>query len=410
MPETSPNTILNVSHHNYMVGGSDRVFLELGTLLESKGHTVVPFCSSSPLNRQSEYEHYFPPSINTTSATLKGVINYIYSLPAKKGMGRLLNDIDIDLAHLHIYYGQLTSSILQPLRSRGIPIVQTLHDYKIICPVYTLTSAGKHCESCVGGHFWRALPKSCNRGSVLRTGLSVVESYVSAWSGAIRSIDHFIGISEFITQKMISSGIPENRITTIHNFINTDNYKPDYSIGEYVVYFGRIETVKGIYTLLEACRDLPDTRLVIAGTGGESENVARWIANKGLHNIDLVGFLQGEELHKLLRRAICTIVPSEWEEPFGLTIVESLALGIPVVATTMGGIPELINNGEDGLLVPPKSPIALRDAIEYFAKNPQRAAEMGRSGRAKVAQNFDKDRYYESVLDVYRKAQQRMIS
>lgn len=384
-----------------MAGGSDRVFLELGELLTERGHKVVPFCSRDERNLPSDYARYFPPTIDTASPGVRDIGRFIYSRAARARMTELLSAQTVDLAHLHIYYGKLTAAILKPLRERGIPIVQTLHEYKLACPVYTLTSAGRPCEACFGGRYWQALPRLCNRNSLSRTALSVVESYVSRALGAIDSVDHFIAISDYVRQKMIAAGLPAARISTVHNYVDTSRFTPATTAGDYVVFFGRLETVKGVYSLLEAFAGLPQVRLVIAGTGGEEAAVRAWVEARGLSNIELLGFVAGEQLHDLLRGALCTVVPSEWQEPFGLTVLESLALAKPVVATDMGGIPEVVSHGEDGLLVPAWDPAALRAAVLELANNPQRAAAMGRAGRAKVEARFDRHQHYEQLRAVY---------
>ena len=396
--------VVNVSHNHFIAGGSDRMFLDTGRILESRGHRVIPFCAADERNEATEWQSYFPAGVNTASPSVTDLGRFIYSRQAGRSLRRLLADQPVDLAHLHIYYGKLTAAVLKPLREKRIPIVQTLHEYKLVCPVYTLTSSGRACSACSGGRFWNALPRLCNRGSLGRTALSVVESYVSAALGAVSEVDHFIGISDYVTARMIEMGVPADRITTVHNFVDTENYRPEYTPGDYVVYFGRIESVKGIYTLLEAMSQLPDIRLLVAGTGTEQADVARWIEARGVDNIELLGFREGEALHTLLQGALCTVVPSEWDEPFGLTVVESMAFGKPVVATRVGGITEIVADEEDGLLVDPWDPEALRAAIRTLAANPARAAEMGRAGRAKVERLFNRERYYEGLCEVYGKA------
>ena len=402
-----PATILNVSHHNFVVGGSDQVFLDLGELLADKGHQVIPFCSQNPRNQHSDYNQYFPTAVDPEHPSLQGVASFIYSKEARRQIDRLLQNERVELAHLHIYYGKLTASILSPLRERSIPIVQTLHDYKLVCPVYTSMINNKPCEACQHGDFWHALPRRCNRNSIARTAVSVVESYVSRWAGAIDAVDHFVGISDFVTRRMIAAGIPAERITTVHNFIDASRYTPSYKAGGYAFYFGRLEEVKGVHTLIECARLNPDINFRIAGTGQEADRLAATVAELKLKNVELLGFVAGRELHKLIANADCAVIPSEWDEPFGLTVVESLALGTPVVASRVGGIPELVTEGEDGLLVAPGDPQQLGSAIRKLTESSRTSSEMGRNGRLKVERDFDKDSHYRKLLAVYEHARRR---
>jgi len=381
------------------------MFVELGELLGERGHRVIPFCAQDERNAPSRYAEYFPVSVDTRQPSLRDIARFVYSGPAARSLQRLLERERVDLAHLHIYYGKLTAAVLQPLRRHGVPIVQTLHEYKLACPVYTLTANGRPCEACFGGRYWQALPRLCNKGSLARTALSVVEAYVSKALGAIDEVDQFIAISDFLARRMAAAGVPRERITTVHNFLDAAQYQPGTDPGDYAVFFGRLETVKGVYSLLEAFAGMPGVRLRIAGTGSEAEPMTRWLQERGVENVELLGFVAGDELHQLVRNAVCTVVPSEWHEPFGLTALESLALGTPVIATRMGGLPEIITAGEDGLLVDAWHPAALRAAVLQLVEHPQRAREMGRAGRVKVEQRFTRDQHYAELSEVYSRAQ-----
>ncbi len=238
-----------------MVGGSDRMYFSLTKLLEAKGHNVIPFAAKDSRNFPTAWDRYFPVSANFNTPRTVDLIRYTYSFPAKHALELLLKDYAIDVAHLHIYYGRITSSILSVLRE-NVPIVQTLHDYKLICPVYSLVSNGQICEACQGINFWRALPRFCNRNSLARTSLSVVKSYVSHWLGNIDKVDRFIAVSDFLRDKMIQYGLPPDKISTLYNMVDTSDLPKSTISGDYMLYFGRIERIKGVFTLLEAVAPL----------------------------------------------------------------------------------------------------------------------------------------------------------
>ena len=410
-PGRGRTSVLQVSHNNFVEGGSDRYFVELSKLLVGNGHHVIPFCAHDARNGQSAYSTYFPKcAVNGKVPTPLELVRSVYSRPARRSIDCLLQNEPVDLAHLHIYYGKQTASILRPLRERGIPIVQTLHEYKLLCPVYTMVSHGKICEDCQGKHFWRALPKRCNRGSSARTLLSVVQNYVASWLGALESIDHFIAPSEFLMNKMVEHGVSEDRISTIHNFVDPDLFIPATEPGRYVLYFGRVERVKGIYTLLDAMESLPEVQCQIAGDGREGTAIENEIASRKLTNVKLSGFVSGQKLTDLVRGSICTVIPSEWYENCPLSVLESHAWGRPVIGADIGGIPELIEHGRDGLLVPPGDKESLADAIRYLAYDRTLAAEMGAAGRQKVEQRFNAAIHYEQVNAVYSRLLDRPVS
>ncbi len=396
-------TILQIAQRYQLHGGSDRVFFELERLLEQHGHRVIPFTAADPNNAPSPYESYFPIAADFDHPRPIDAWRFLYSRPARASIRKLLGDHHIDLAHLHIYYGKLTSSILEPLKRSGIPIVQTLHEYKLICPVYTLVSGDTICEACQSQHFFRALPRRCNQGSLPRTLLSVAEAYLSRWLGNIDKIDHFVAISDFQRRKLIEHGVPANKISTLHNFIDSSAIKPQYRAGDYLLYFGRLERLKGVFTLVEAAAHL-SLPLKIVGTGKAEDELRAYAANTGLSNVEFLGFQNGERLSRLIRESLCTVVPSEWYEPFGLTVIESMAHGKSVVASRIGGITELIDPGENGYLFTPGDAEDLAACLEQLATNPQAAAAMGQAGREKVEREFGPQEHYRRLMEIYQLA------
>ena len=394
-------TILNVSQNYHVRGGSDRYFFTLAELLQKHGHRVVPFTAASPNNEPSEWENYFPRGADFEHPGAGDLLRFLYSHDAVKSIRQLLKDTDIDLAHFHIYYGKLTTSILEVLKRDGIPLIQTLHEYKLTCPVYSHLSNDQICEACEGKHFWRALPKRCNRGSLARTALSVTESYISKMLGAVKKFDHFISVSHFLRKKMISHGIPEDKISTVHNFVDVSDITPNFSEGDYILYFGRVHRSKGILTLIEAAVPLTDVPIYIVGDGEAMPEVQQIIEQNGCKHIHLLGFKQGDELRELILNSICTVLPSEWYENCPMSVLESYAYGKPVIGADIGGIPELIVDGVSGCLVPSGEQETLRDRLLWMSEHKSDAAEMGRIGRYKMETEFNADIHYERIMNVY---------
>jgi len=395
--------ILNAGQNYHIRGGSERYQFVLSELLQANGHQVIPFSAANSKNNATEWSKYFPPGVNFEHPDLVDLTRFIYSKPAAKSIKRLLNNIPVDLAHLHIYYGQLTSSILAPLRQAGVPIVQTLHEYKIICPVYTLVSNGEICQSCKGHAFWQAIRKRCNRGSLTRSLLSTLESYVSKTLGSIRKIDYFITVSHFQREKVIELGIPAEKVTTIHNFINTNDIQTSSKSGEYFLYFGRLERLKGLFTLIKAASSLKEIPLLIAGDGEARLELEQLIEQNNLKHIQLLGFKQGNELKQLIHHSICTLAPSEWYETFGFTLIESFAQGRPVIASKIGGMSEIVSDTIDGFLVTPKNVELLREKMLWMAEHRHQAVEMGQAGRRKVEAEFNPETHYKKLMAVYQK-------
>lgn len=394
-------SILNVSQNYFVRGGSDRMYFENERLLSASGHKVIPFAAASAHNRTSSWSRYFPAAADFDNPGPRDLIRYVYSTAASKALHRLLSDWQLDIAHLHIYYGKLTASILPTLRRFRIPVVQTLHEYKLICPVYSLVSNGQICEACEGSHYYRALPRRCNRGSLTRTALSVVESYVSRLVGCVDLVDHFIAVSDFLRSKMVEYGVPPEKVTTVRNFVDCSEVTPNSREGEYVLYFGRLESVKGVETLLEAIAPLKEVSLLVVGDGSLGDRLRRVVVERNLDHVEVLGFREGAELDEIIRSSICTVVPSEWYEPLATTVLESYRHSRPVIASRIGGLVEMVEDGNDGILIEPASPNSLTEAIRWMVEHRDKAVEMGINGRQKVETNFSPEHYLEQLLGVY---------
>ncbi|MBX9790327.1 MAG: glycosyltransferase family 4 protein [Pirellulales bacterium] len=394
--------ILNASQNYFIRGGSDRYFFTLTELLERHGHTVIPFSSRQPRNEPTAWQRYFPPGVSFDAPGPRDLARFVYSRAAADALTRLLADHPVDVAHLHIYYGQLTGSILPVLRAAGVPIVQTVHDFKVVCPVYSLLSHGEICEACRGHQFWRATVKRCNRGSLKRSLLSTVESYVTRALGAVDAVDRFIAVSDFQRDKLIELGVPADKLTTIRNFADTTGVEPVREPGEYLLYFGRIERLKGVIALVEAAARAREVPLLLVGRGEAEAEVRDLIIAHGLTNVQLLGFKQGAELKRLIRGAIATLIPSEGYDNCPLAVLESYTHAKPVLGTRMGGIPELIDNGRDGFLVSPGDIEALGERLAWFNAHRREAVELGLAGRDKIERRFNPEVHYEQVRDVYR--------
>jgi glycosyltransferase involved in cell wall biosynthesis len=405
--------ILQVSQNLFVKGGSDRMFLDTCALLKQHGHTVIPFVAKHPDNTPSQWETYFPPAANFDHPGPSDLIRYVYSRPAANALRRLIREHKPDIAHLHITYGKLTASILPMLKAQGIPIVHTMHEYRQISPNYTLTHNDQIDEACCGINAWRAAARRFNRGSLSRSTLATFEWYVSRIIGSQRKIDRFIAISDFQKRKMAQHGVPNEKITRVYNFVELDEAQATNTPSggsRYLLYFGRIEKIKGIFTLAQAAAGLSglpggsDVTVKIVGDGGAKPELAEMLRDRGINNVELIGFTQGDDLKQLIRNSLATVLPAQWYEPFGLTVLESFAQSRPVIASRIGALPELIDDRNDGLLFEPGNACELRDKIKQLTDNPARADAMGKSGRAKLIEKFGPQTHYQNLMHVYQQA------
>lgn len=392
-----------IAGQNYrVVGGSDRVLFKHIELLEAQGHRPIPFCAQDRGNIQTPWDQYFPKrTASLSSASPINALKYIYSFDSKQSLRRLLQtEKNVDIVHCHIYYGKLTASIISAVKEKGLPLVQTLHEYKAVCPVYTLMSNGVSCEKCNGFNFYKAATNRCNRNSILRSSLSSVEAYFSLILGSVSKFDKFIAVSNHQRDTVIRMGIPSNKVVTIYNSISPISIK-NHTTEDYFLFHGRIESIKGIWVLLEAFRLLPNLKLVVVGKGSELENAKYFCTEKKIYNVKFLDFVTGQDLQQLISKSIAGIVPSIWPETFGLAAAEVLNSGRPVIGSNIGGIPEVLDAGNDSILVEPGSVSDLVQAIKFIANNPIVADKMGKLGSQNIARKFSEKVHYNKLISLY---------
>lgn len=404
--------ILMCNSFHYLRGGAERCFFELMTLLADQGHTVIPFCMEDDKNLPSAYAKYFISHIDFPSAVQKknpvttiNVLNrIIYSGEAYQKISQLIADVQPDIAHIHGIAHETSPSILPAIKRAGIPIVQTLHDYKLLCPNTTFVANGQICESCKGHQYYNVVRKRCKRGSFGASLLAGIEMYVHKIMQIYENnIDTFIAPSQFLCDKIVDYGI-RTPVVHIPNFIDTERFPPCYEADDYFVYCGRLTAVKGVRTLIEAMTQIPTSRLYIAGHGELEEELRTYVREHHMQNVEFLGHLNTPDLIALIQRARFMVSPSEWYENYPMTVLEALACGTPVVGAAIGGIPELVKDGETGLLFEAGSVSMLVEKINDLLQNPAKAIAMGRNGRRQVVASNNPALHYRQTLEVYEQA------
>ncbi|WP_285316848.1 glycosyltransferase family 4 protein [Providencia rettgeri] len=387
-------SILNIGHNYRITGGSDSYMFYLSELLEEKNINVIPFASANPENIPSEYDVFFPKDN-------KNLINYIYNKKAKKNLEKLIEKhSEISLAHLHIYYGKLTTAILDALQKNKIPIIQSLHEYKLLCPVYTMLSPTGYCDKCKNNKFYNCITNKCKKNSYLDSIFVTIESYFSRFNGDIKKINHFIAVSYFMKSQMLKTGIPENKITVIHNFVDTQKFslRESYPSNSYYCYFGRIEKNKGLKTLVDAFIK-NGHQLKIAGIGSYKEELLEYCSDNNIENIKFVGQLKNDDLINFITRSTASIIPSEWYENCPMSVLESMSLGVPVIGSNIGGIPELINDNYNGYLFESGNIASLNEAIQKMENSDK--INISVQARVSIEENFSKEAHYEKLINCY---------
>ena len=348
--------VLLIDVYNFNKGGAETVCFNTGKLLEEHGHQVVYFTLKWKENNPSPYSKYFPESKETRKGPLrqvKNMVNYFYHFEAAKKLEQLIRDEKPNIAHIHLMWGQITPSIFPVLRRHHIPILFTVHDYRIVCPAYTFRDgSGRICEDCKGKYFYKCFTHTCCKGSKVMSAVMAAEQYFrNAFFNPAKYIDGFLYVSNFARdiQEKYMPAVKNTPNITLYNFSTSIAAQPKTMPKEkYFLFFGRLSREKGVRTLLEAFMDLPDCRLKVVGTGPKEEELRTFVRTNGMKNVEFLGYKRGKELQDLVAGAYFVIVPSEWYENNPMTIIEAYSVGTPVIGAKIGGIPEIVVEGETG--------------------------------------------------------------
>ncbi len=400
-------TLLSINNYYYYRGGAETVFLEQNKLFERQGWRVVPFAMRHPKNISTPWSAYFVDEIefgqeySLTQKVMKAP-KVIYSFEARHKLDRLLKRVQPDVAHAHNIYHHISPSILSLLKNRGVPTVLTLHDLKIACPAYNMLAPDGICERCKGGHLHNVVTNRCIKGSAALSAVVMAEAVLHRALGSYtRCVDRFVVPSQFYIDKFCEWGMPRSLFRHIPNFVDTTRLQPRFNPGDAFLYFGRVSREKGIDTLIRAAASAK-CALRVVGTGPELEEM-RVLAQRIKADVTFLGYQTGESLHEAVAGSLAVVLPSQWYENAPMSVLEAYALGKPVLGARIGGIPELVKDGETGATFESSNVDSLAHALAQFAgQTAQQVSEMGRQGRAWVESSFTIELYRERILQLYR--------
>ena len=362
--------ILLINKFLYPNGGSETYIFKLGQQLMAMGHEVQYFGMEHEGrvvgNRVEAYTSDMDFHGGSKLSKLTYPIKTIYSSEARKKLRLVLEDFQPDVCHLNNFNYQLTPSIILEIRkwSKTCRIVYTAHDYQLVCPNHMCrtVSSNENCEKCLGGHFLNCTKGKCIHGSLAKSVIGTLEGTFWKWMGVYRQIDTIICCSRFMKSKLDTYKVLADKTVALHNFVEPVEQKNVEKKG-YILYFGRFSHEKGIATLINVARELPEVPFIFAGTGPLEDQLV------GISNIQNVGFQRGEALEKLIREARFTVYPSEWYENCPFSVMESQMYGTPVLGANIGGIPELIQEGKTGELFESGNADELKQKIERLWQN-----------------------------------------
>ena len=401
--------ILMVQTYYYHRGGDSTSMFSLSKLLEEKGHEVVPFAMQSPRNLPSPYARFFVSEIDfpellrgaSPGAAWKVVTRSIRSGEARRKIAALADEVKPDVAHFHNIHAHLTASIVAPLCERGVPIVWTLHDYRLICPNTSLLSRGEICERCIPNRFYQAVLQRCKKGSLGASCVAMLTTLYDRFERLPSRIDRFIAPSEFLKSKLLEGRFDPARIECVPNFADLAGFAglPEK---DYFCYVGRLSHEKGIDVLVRAAASLDTGRLLVVGDGPEGDRLKALARELGTDRVEFAGYRSGEELKRILAESQFVVLPSRWYENLPYAVMEAFASSKAVVASRIGGIPEMVDDGVNGLLFPAGDVGALAGSLRRMLGDRGVREEMGRRGREKAERRYGREKHYEEIERIYR--------
>lgn len=384
---------MRILHINKFFDHHDGVDIYLERLIQhqtSAGHDVHVLATRSADNiassDQASFIHRFDFSKSEgVKKDAQKALAFLWNREARDTVARTIASLKPDVVHLHNIYHHLSSSILAPIRTSGVRCVQTLHDLKLGCPNYSMFTQGAVCERCKGGKYWNAITHRCLFPWTIANVLGAVEMTATKIASSYeRTVHRFITPSQFYRDKLIEWGEPASKFSVILNPADCSASSASLD-GNYLLYAGRLEDGKGVECLIRAAATVPHLPIKIAGAGPEAERLRHLARSLGASHISFLGFVRGEELSSIRRRAQAVLVPSIWYENGPLTVLEAMSDGVPVIGSDIGGIPELVEHAKEGWLVAPNDVGAWARALESWChvSHSDRLA-MGVAGRARI--------------------------
>jgi len=398
--------ILLCTEFYHDLGGGYAFALDSQRLLESEGHEVIPFAAGHPDNRPSPFVQGFIPYTDYLELLRrrqwrlapKAVRSLVSNPDAAAGIARLIRRIHPDVVHTHIIASYLTQVVWEVAHRAGIPVVHTLHDYKLLCPDTNLLSRGVVCERCRGGRWYECALNRCKQGSIAASAAAMAQAYAQGLlRRPQRCVDAFVAPSEFVRRKHTEWGLRPEKVHHIPNFTWPQPGAARRRVGKYFLYCGRLSREKGPQVLVDAARKASDVEIVIAGDG----ELRQELAASAPPNVKLLGAVPRTRVPRLLADARALVVPSIWFENCSLSILEAFAAGIPVIGSDIGGIPEQVEHGVTGLLVPPDDPDALAEAIRTLHRSPAQTRDLGRHAHAKAATTYSPVTHCQALVSLH---------
>jgi glycosyltransferase involved in cell wall biosynthesis len=381
--------------HNYyrQAGGEDVAFAAEKDLLRLHGHEVIEYTDT---NMRLD-----------SMGRFGSAMNMIWSGTSYRSIRKTIESARPDIAHFHNTFMMISPSAYYACHDEGVPVVQTLHNFRLLCPAAVFYRDGKVCEECMGSFFTLSgVTHACYHRSRMQTvGVSAMlaaHKIIGTWE---KQIDFYVALTEFSRQKFIEGGLPASKIVVKPNFVTPVSDKIGKSGGGFALFVGRLSGEKGVLTMLNAWKILPSpVPLKIIGNGPLQPQVLKFIEENPLAGAEYLGIVNRNQVASLMQEARFLVFPSEWYEGFPMVIAESFACGLPVVSSGLGSMMEIVQDQVTGVFFSGGNANDLAEKVDWLWNHPQQSEDMGRAARLKYEQKFTPGRNYQLLLGIYQRA------
>ncbi len=402
----------------YPIGGDWTYVENLKLLYEGNGYNVIPFSTKNEKNVPTEYERYFITAYDYKALNkskdfgtgIKALKNSVLSVEAMNKIDKLLQENDIAFAHLNIIHHWLTPSIIWKLKKHKVPIIWSLHDYKLICPEGSFVSNGVTCERCYKTKFYNCTKYKCKKASLSASFLASVNAYFWHLAKIYKEVDFYLCPSQFLLNKYKQFGFKEEKLVLSNlvydipfldsevAFIQEGSYN-EFSHEKYILFVGRIEKVKGILTLIDAVAGT-EIKLKVAGTGPDLEEMREYLQKNKIENVEFIGFQTKRKVFELTIKSAFVVCPSEGYEIYPYSIIETLLLSKAVVGARSGGIPEQVIDGSTGLIFEPANVQSLKSKLQILWNDEKYTKQLGEQGRKYIYEKVNFETHWAMLHNV----------
>lgn len=381
-----------IAHNHYQIsGGEDTVVNSEMEMLKDNGHEVILY------TRHND-------EIKKLNKVLRVLLffSYIFSITTFLEVRKIIKENSINIVHVHNTFPLISPSVYYAAFSLGIPVVQTIHNFRLLCPGATFTRNNSICEDCVNKGLRQALRHKCYRDSFSQTLAAVLILWIHRFLGTYKRITAYITLTNFNKNKLLKLTEDDKRIFVKPNFvkqqiekINTENYK------DYFIYIGRIDKLKGINLLINSWTKIRNDKLYIIGDGPEKDNIMKLIHARKLSNIKLFGFMDRKQALEIVGKAKAIIVPSQWYEGFPMTIVEAYSMGVPVIGGDIGNLSYVIKDNVNGLIFKYNDSEELINAVKKLETKKEFIINLRKGAFKTYKDNYTEDKNYNLLYGIY---------